>query len=552
MKRFKIDYLFHVLLLFSIVLIIFSVKTFLVDNVRIDNEDVVTFNENWICHTSGTDDKTVTLPYELPLPPSDTVTIKNQIPNHLIGQTLAFRTIDQFLRVFIDDAEIYSFGINDKRPFGKSPGSAWHLIRIPTDMSDGLIKIELSSPYAYRSGELPSIYAGTKSAFVFYLFRNHIFDFIICCIILLFGVRLMATPHIIRRLKVNTRNLLYLGIFSILMALASMIETGILQFFIGNQSIFSFSIYVLHLLAPISMILYLSESYLSGMKRIYHKIAYLFAGNYIINIGLHILNIAELSDTLWIYHVLLFLTILFIFYSMVKLLPTYKWNFQLICFCFAQIVFLSSIFIDLICFYTTTPSDVTLFQRLGLLFYIVILCFLDLRNVMALMKQGTEAENLRHLAYEDVLTKCKNRFYFEEYLSDVEKEIPHKLHIGIAIFDVNNLKKINDYKGHSEGDSMLVRAAGFINKYFSNYAKVCRIGGDEFAFIVTDVPPFQLERIFRRFNQAMLEEKSSVEISFDIAFGYAYFNPDIDKNLQETFQRADSNMYDCKKKMKDV
>lgn len=27
---------------------------------------------------------------------------------------------------------------------------------------------------------------------------------------------------------------------------------------------------------------------------------------------------------------------------------------------------------------------------------------------------GTEAENLRHLAYEDVLTKCKNRIYFEE------------------------------------------------------------------------------------------------------------------------------------------
>jgi GGDEF domain-containing protein len=61
-----------------------------------------------------------------------------------------------------------------------------------------------------------------------------------------------------------------------------------------------------------------------------------------------------------------------------------------------------------------------------------------------------------------------------------------------------------------------------------------------------------MERIFSRFKQAMQEEKEIAEIGFDIAYGYAYFNPDIDRDLQSTFNRADSKMYACKKKMKDA
>ncbi len=550
MERRKPDYILYTLILFAFGLTVFTSATFKVDNVRIDNEKALRFNDGWICLNPGGDTSALTLPCKVASKAGETVTIMNRIPDNLGGLTLAFLSSDQLLKVSFDGKESYSFGYHDNRAFGETPGTAWHFIQIPSGLSDKTVTVEFRSPYNSRSGNLPDMYIGTKSACVFYLLKSHIAEFVLCCFILLFGIALIILSILIKNLKTSARNLFYLGLFSVIMSVASMIETRLLQFFLGNQSVFSVSIFLLHLIAPVPMILYLGNSFLSGRKHIYNVMAYVFELNFIISTSLHIFRIKDFSDTIRSFHILLVLSCCYIIFSMVKLAISYQWNPRLISFCGAQLVLIVSVLIDILRFYIMHAEDVTASQRLGLLVYITILSILDIRKVQSLMKQGVEAENLRHLAYEDALTKCKNRIYFEESFTGIEREIEQKPYIAIAVFDVNNLKKINDRRGHSKGDSMLIYAAELIKKYFSEYTDVCRIGGDEFAFVITDTPPFHVERIFNRFKQAMIAERSKDEIGFDIAYGYAYFNPDIDRDLQSTFNRADSKMYECKRKMK--
>jgi diguanylate cyclase len=550
MKRLKLDYIVPFLFLFSLIIIVFSSLTFHVDNVRIDNEQTEELNEGWVMSTDNSNKTDIVLPKKVSSDVNETITLTHRLTQEYVGLTLAFQSADQLVKVFYNGVEAYSFGYNNERAFGKTPGSSWHIIRIPTDLTNGEIKIELSSPYKNHAGNLPNIYIGTKSACVFHLFKSKIIGFAISIFILMYGIFLTIFYFFTKKHENGSKSLLYLGEFSILISMACIIETRLLQLFLGNQSVFSVSIFLLHMLAPIPIILYLGEVYFTEMRNKCHKIAIAFLANFILIVGLQLFNISDFMESNWLNHALLIISIIYVIATFIKTIVLNKLDPNSLYFFGSLLVLVISILLDVVGFYFFNFGDVTVFQRLGFTYFIISLSIRDIRKVISLIQKGLEAETLRHIAYEDILTKCKNRFYFEETFTETEKKLNHSSIVGIAIFDINNLKKINDYKGHSEGDYMLIHSANLINEYFSDFAQVCRIGGDEFAFIVSEIPPAQLEEKFIHFNQAMKNKRKNNPIDFEIAYGFAYYNPAIDRELQATFVRADCNMYACKKDMK--
>lgn len=63
-----------------------------------------------------------------------------------------------------------------------------------------------------------------------------------------------------------------------------------------------------------------------------------------------------------------------------------------------------------------------------------------------------------------------------------------RFHIfGIAFLDINNLKVINDQKGHEMGDCLLKAASDIIQNRFGKFGKSYRIGGDEFCVLLENV-----------------------------------------------------------------
>lgn len=107
-------------------------------------------------------------------------------------------------------------------------------------------------------------------------------------------------------------------------------------------------------------------------------------------------------------------------------------------------------------------------------------------------KEYKRAEKYRVLSYNDYLTKTKNRNFFLEWSRQLDnKEVYEKsMPLTVVMFDVNNLKKSNDEKGHKVGDEILKKAAALIKKEAGKtYGRkkkqqiVIRYGGDEFLAI---------------------------------------------------------------------
>lgn len=95
-------------------------------------------------------------------------------------------------------------------------------------------------------------------------------------------------------------------------------------------------------------------------------------------------------------------------------------------------------------------------------------------------------ERARRLAEMDPLTGCLNRRSMAvatEALRERAREDGEA--VAYAMIDLDNFKQINDFHGHSIGDSVLLELAQRISSQLPRDALLARLGGDEFSFVVT-------------------------------------------------------------------
>lgn len=141
----------------------------------------------------------------------------------------------------------------------------------------------------------------------------------------------------------------------------------------------------------------------------------------------------------------------------------------------------------------------------------------------------------------DMMTGLYNRRAFDNMFDAIREE--QKIRdISIAVVDVNGLKQVNDEKGHAAGDELIIKTAECIKELYENHGHVFRIGGDEFAIIITepldDVEDF-VKHIKTRIDKSKLEFSDTLSVAVGVARGEDYQN----KNVDELLEIADKSMY---------
>lgn len=166
-------------------------------------------------------------------------------------------------------------------------------------------------------------------------------------------------------------------------------------------------------------------------------------------------------------------------------------------------------------------------------------------------KYVQDLTDARKMATIDALTGVKNKHAYNEAESRMDQRIAEGSvsEFGIAIFDLNDLKYINDNLGHETGDEYIRDACKLICTTFK-HSPVFRIGGDEFAAILEGSDYANQDELFERFEKQVLENLERDRTV--VAFGCSRFNPKRDKNSQMVFERADAMMYQEKMLLKSL
>lgn len=150
-----------------------------------------------------------------------------------------------------------------------------------------------------------------------------------------------------------------------------------------------------------------------------------------------------------------------------------------------------------------------------------------------------------HVATTDALTQIGNRYLFDDAVNSASTDAAHANTKYLLMFDLNELKFVNDTFGHGEGDKLIKMAAETISNAFSQYGQCFRIGGDEFAVIADFESEAALREALNAFHDNVYAFNKTSHYALSIAAGYAALISKGGKPLSSSEWRslADINMY---------
>ena len=172
----------------------------------------------------------------------------------------------------------------------------------------------------------------------------------------------------------------------------------------------------------------------------------------------------------------------------------------------------------------------------------VSLEYMRMQERMKLMYNRAFANSVR-----DGMTGLYNRHGYELYSTDVFRTAKERgTRLLVVVADLDDLKKINDTYGHTEGDNAITVAARALQTCCGNGEYCVRSGGDEFIIFGTydydnAIPIFYRSRIdgyLARYN-ASSEKPYHVGMSTGFFIDYA----DEYENIDQCFKIADERMY---------
>ena len=153
---------------------------------------------------------------------------------------------------------------------------------------------------------------------------------------------------------------------------------------------------------------------------------------------------------------------------------------------------------------------------------------------------------LQHLADHDHLTELWNRRAFEQHLRRQVAQCRRGAGpAALLIVDLDGFKQVNDTHGHAAGDALLVSVANTLRARLRASDCIARIGGDEFAVILSETRPEAVESVVESLAgqiRAACVEVGGRDVGVTASIGVAILDRD-GPDEREALDAADRAMY---------
>ncbi|MBS3994812.1 MAG: GGDEF domain-containing protein [Alkaliphilus sp.] len=154
---------------------------------------------------------------------------------------------------------------------------------------------------------------------------------------------------------------------------------------------------------------------------------------------------------------------------------------------------------------------------------------------------------LEHSVFLDYQTRLYNRNFWEYLYNDLVNLLDCQ-NFYVVIIDIDNLKEINDSKGHGVGDLAISIVAATLKESVRKEDVVIRLGGDEFLCILPNIEKEVSIRLIDRIKKGLIEKSEAANLDIGISIGISF--GDKFECVESIVQRADFNMYTEKRRKK--
>lgn len=463
-------------------------------------------------------------------------------------KSVMFKTTHTKVEVYAGTDLIYRYGWEEDAPeFLKSPGTLWHIVNVPETHDGGEIRLCIYPVYDGFYGDTAKIVAGTKNACVLEHLLNLLPALVINCIIVFAGV-LSILLHFLTRKKRSEQHVgsfICVGAFSLVIVVWSLCQSGFLQFLIPSGRTLYFVDFFSFFLFPIPFNLFISSICQTRYRRGFSLLAAGYLVNMAVAVLLQLSGIVDIFEILRVTHGLMLVNVVYVFWGLrgeLRLADSeIVRRFRLPLY-----IVITFALAELVTYYFRDFRDTSVFLPAGTIVFIIMLVWLQVSQYYQTMLEEQKLAYFEKLANMDILTEALNRNAYEDTLRDLERRAQEIKGTCVVLFDINDMKGINDNFGHEQGDQALKSCYHCITVAFHSKGKCFRIGGDEFVYISSQ--PQDLQESCRCFRELIRQESERFDFPFSVSCGFASYDPAVDRSVRDVIRRSDQMMYENKRK----
>lgn len=461
-----------------------------------------------------------------------------------VNSCLVFFASHQNVWVYADDALVYSREKADT-VYGRTTGSGWNFVEIPWEAER--VKVRVESIYGEFRGKPAEFHQGNARQMYADLLKNSMLEVIVSIIDIAVGIGMIGYWLVVKGKMKFGKDVFFFGIVAVLVGLWSVNETDAARLLASNRVAAYFFACMTLMLVSTPFILFETSFMEMKQKRIPDVLCIGNLLSVMICTVLHLTGILEFRKTLFITHIQLLAALAYTLWMIAAHIKEHGFDKKAKINLAGVAVLAISCIVDLV-FYYMDFRQTDIIGKFGLLIFIFLIGSEAVLELVAKIDEGKKAEVYHELAVKDMLTGLYNRNAYYNW----QEEHQHQQDILLVTFDLNNLKKWNDTKGHTAGDVYIKTAASMIEEVFGNEGCCYRIGGDEFCVVMKGGKKVDIDQKLEQLR--LLQEhynKSGGDLEMQIACGYAVFDGKKDKSVEDTRDRADILMYENKRVLKD-
>lgn len=462
---------------------------------------------------------------------------------HNSSETMMFYTTHSDVSVYVEKEKIYTVSTNlSEKTFQAVRSDRWNQFSVEKAYEGKQLQVVLKTSYKSVAEQAPLFLLGNELDIVIRELKAALLSMFLAFAVFACGIAMCIYYVFSGKSRLKNYRTIYLGIFSAFIGFWFLINIPIVQFLFGNYMMLEYISYLIFGMLPIPFILFEKQIIDQKFGWLLSLIAVYIMLVQTGRVVLQMTGYMDLKESQTIIHVVILLSIaMFILLGVVNMYVNRGSEKSLISR--VNVIFLLVIAagsgIDILTYYIC-PQRGKEFNcsKFALLLYIVSLVYATMKEAEELVQKAQDAERL---AYTDELTGLNNRTAYNEAVEKID--LTKGVHT-VFMCDLNNLKKCNDTMGHHWGDTYIKISAGIIQESFADIGRAYRIGGDEFCIISDVDDPEQIQAAYDKLVYRVEEYNTGTSvIEIEIAVGYARYDANIDKNLEDTRIRADQFMY---------
>lgn len=462
--------------------------------------------------------------------------ITNQLPEVNDNDKLILRDSFKGICVYVNQKLTYEY-MTETTLISRLRGDLYLYVPLMSDYSNQPISIELIGDVKVPGG-LSSITIGDEASFMYSLLSDNSLNRIILMMMFMFGLGLLGVAVYLdlRKKNYDYRIFLYLGIFSLIAAVWIWTDSPIYHINEADAASVVLLSFISFMAIPLPIVAFVDTICIKQKKSLKIISDALFL-NLMLQSLLYVSGITNFIQLLPLTHSLIILSV---FFMSAALIDEVKSSNSMMAKGFLISLIILGFFslITLIQFYISPIGIGRSWFMLGFISFIVILVYFCVKRVWLLYEQNTKLKLYQNMAYNDMMTMAQNRTAFNEKMAQlVDKDISSVI---LLMLDINNLKQVNDQFGHQAGDRMIIDTCQCILSIFENIASVYRIGGDEFAVLITE-RSVNLKDSLKKLDEALTSYNAVSQHPISLAYGYAAGDSETD--IETLFKQADKNMY---------